>query len=141
MVGLGQEGLREGGGNCVKYLKSWWNKREERGKKHFKKGGQAGSRGGCLKKGGAGTHLRTMPLDRFSWVWNLLFPQAVTGPIVCPDKILFHLALLFVWHFQKLIIKSILLRSNSFLFNKISTCFIFLLKIFFFFKKEQFLFG
>ena len=49
--------MREGGGNCLKYLKRGWNRKEWRGNKDFKKGGQAGSRGGCLKKGGgdAGT--------------------------------------------------------------------------------------
>ena len=45
--------MREGGGNCVKYLKRGWNRKEGRGNKDFKKrGGQAGSRGECLKKGG-----------------------------------------------------------------------------------------
>ena len=42
-------------------LKGGWNKREGRGHKDLKKGGQARSRGGCLKKGGgAGNPLRTM---------------------------------------------------------------------------------
>ena len=46
-------GLREGGGNCLKYLKKGWNRKEGRGNEDFKKGGgKAGSRGGCLKKGG-----------------------------------------------------------------------------------------
>ena len=46
-------GLCEGRGNCLKYLKRGWNKKEGRGNRDFKKrsGGQAGSRGGCLKKG------------------------------------------------------------------------------------------
>ena len=44
--------LREGRGNCLKYLKSGWNRKEGRGNKDFKKGGQAGSRGGCLIKRG-----------------------------------------------------------------------------------------
>ena len=44
-------GLHEGGGNCVKYLKRGWNRKEGRRNKDFKRGGgQAGSRGGCLKK-------------------------------------------------------------------------------------------
>ena len=42
----------EGGENCLKYLKRGWNRKEGRGNKGFKKGGQAGSRGGCLKKKG-----------------------------------------------------------------------------------------
>ena len=46
--------------NCVKYLKRGWKRRKGREKKNFKKLGQAGARGGCLKKGGAGTPLRTM---------------------------------------------------------------------------------
>ena len=53
-VGLGQKGLREGGGNCLKHLKRWWEKKEGRQNKDFKKGWQAGSRGECLKKGGGG---------------------------------------------------------------------------------------
>ena len=39
------------GGNCLKSLKRGWNRNEGRGNKYFKKRGQAGSRGGCLKKG------------------------------------------------------------------------------------------
>ena len=54
--------MPEGRGNCVKYLKRGWNRKEGRGNKDFKKEEQAGSRVGCLKKGwgGAGTPLRTM---------------------------------------------------------------------------------
>ena len=52
--------MREGGGNYLKYLKRGWNRKEGRRNKDFKKGGQAGSRGGCLRKGGVGTLLRTM---------------------------------------------------------------------------------
>ena len=48
MVGLGQRGLCEGGGNYVKYLKFGWNRREGTKKKKFKKGRQAGSRGAYL---------------------------------------------------------------------------------------------
>ena len=44
--------LCEGGGNCLKYLKRGWNRKEGRENKDFKKGGQAGSRGGCLRMGG-----------------------------------------------------------------------------------------
>ena len=49
-----------GGGNRLKCLKTGWNRKEWKGNKDFKKRGQAGSRGGCLKKGGAGTPLGTM---------------------------------------------------------------------------------
>ena len=55
MVGWSDQdsrGLHEGGGNSLKYLKRGWNRKEGRGNKLFKKGGQAGSRGGCLKNGG-----------------------------------------------------------------------------------------
>ena len=50
---LEQEGLREGGGNCLKYLKTrWrWNRKEGRRNKDFKNEVAAGSRDGCLKKG------------------------------------------------------------------------------------------
>ena len=62
MVGgwIRAEGGCKGGGNCLKYLKRGWNRKEGRGNKDFKKVGQAGPRGGCLKKGGAGTPLQTM---------------------------------------------------------------------------------
>ena len=33
--------LREGGGNCLKYLEKEWNKKEGRGHKDFKKSGGA----------------------------------------------------------------------------------------------------
>ena len=42
--------MRNGGGNYLKYLKRGWNRKEGRGNKDFKKGEQAGSRGGCFKK-------------------------------------------------------------------------------------------
>ena len=48
------------GGDYLRYLKKGWNKKEEKEAKDFKKKGKAGSRGGCLKKRGAGTSLRTM---------------------------------------------------------------------------------
>ena len=48
----GTRGLCDGGGDCLKYLKTGWNRKEERGNKDFKKGGNTGSRGGCLKKRG-----------------------------------------------------------------------------------------
>ena len=51
--------MHERGGNCENYLKKEWNRKEGRGNKNLKKQGQAGSRGGCLKKG-AGTLLQTM---------------------------------------------------------------------------------
>ena len=41
--------LREDGGNCLSYLKRGRNRKKGRGNKDFKKGGQAVSRGGCLK--------------------------------------------------------------------------------------------
>ena len=51
LVGLIRvRGLREGGGNSLKYLKRGWNGKEGRGNKDFKKEGKAGSRCGCLKK-------------------------------------------------------------------------------------------
>ena len=50
-----------GGGCCLKYtLKGGGTEKRGRDTKILKIGGQAGSRGGCLKKGGAGTTLQTM---------------------------------------------------------------------------------
>ena len=42
-------GLREGGGNCRKYLKRGWNRKEGRGNKDFKKGSKLGQGVGALK--------------------------------------------------------------------------------------------
>ena len=44
--------MREGGGNCLKIPEKEVEQKRGEGNKDFKKGGQAGSRGGCLKKGG-----------------------------------------------------------------------------------------
>ena len=53
--------MREGEGNCLKYLKRRWNRKEGRGNKDFKKEGNLGQGVGALKRvGGAGTPLRTM---------------------------------------------------------------------------------
>ena len=53
-VGLGQEGLHEGGGIYLKYFKRGWNRKERRGSKGFIKVG------GALKWVGAGTPLQAM---------------------------------------------------------------------------------
>ena len=53
-------GLREGGGNCLKYLKRGRNRKEGRGKQKFEKGEESWFKGWCLKKVGAGTPLQTM---------------------------------------------------------------------------------
>ena len=50
-----------GVGDCLKYLKRGWNRKEGRGNKHFKKGGgKLGQGVGALKRGAAGTPLQTM---------------------------------------------------------------------------------
>ena len=55
----------EGVGNCLKYLKRGWNRKEGRGNKDFKKGEQAGSRVGALKRGvGTGSPYK---------LWSLYF--------------------------------------------------------------------
>ena len=51
--------LREVGGNCLKYLKRGWNRKEGRGKKDFKKGGKLREEVGASKKGRTGTPLQT----------------------------------------------------------------------------------
>ena len=42
----------EGGGNCLKYLKKEWNRKQGRGNKDFRKGGKLGQEVGALKGGG-----------------------------------------------------------------------------------------
>ena len=51
MVRLGQKEVARVEGNCLKYLKRGWNRKEGKGNKDFKRRGeQAGPRGGSLKK-------------------------------------------------------------------------------------------
>ena len=72
--------LREGGANCLKYLKRGWNRKAGTRHKDFKRGrgGEEGKRGqdvGALKGGGAGTPLRTMPQGNL----NRSFARAQNG--------------------------------------------------------------
>ena len=49
--------MREGGGNCVKFFKKGWNRKEGRGNKKFSKRmgeGKLGQGLGALKRGGRG---------------------------------------------------------------------------------------
>ena len=58
--------MREGGGNCLKYLKRGWNRKDGRGHEDFKKGKDKLGQGvGALKRWG-GTPLRTM--DRHKYI-------------------------------------------------------------------------
>ena len=56
--------MHKGKGDCLKYLKRRWNRKEERGNEDFKEGeGKLGQGVGALKKvGGAGTPLQTMTI-------------------------------------------------------------------------------
>ena len=79
MVGLVQEGFVWGWGELSKV--PWKGVEQKRGQatQKFKKvgGGQAGSRGGCLKKGGgAGTPLWTMLLILQEYSCRDLKPEA-----------------------------------------------------------------
>ena len=50
MSDYGSRGLREGGGNCLMYLKREWKTKEGRETKIFKRGGKLGQRVGALKR-------------------------------------------------------------------------------------------
>ena len=54
--------MREGEGNCLKYPKKGWERKEGRGHKDFRRGraGRKLDRGKGALKRGAGTPLRTM---------------------------------------------------------------------------------
>ena len=54
--------MREGVGNCLKYIKKQWSGKRRRENKDFKKGGEEklGQGVGVLRKRGAGTPLGTM---------------------------------------------------------------------------------
>ena len=60
LVELGQEGLCEGVGSCVKYLKRGWNKKRGGETKILKRADKLGQGVGALKGGGTGNPLRTM---------------------------------------------------------------------------------
>ena len=82
MIRLEQEGVALGWGDCVKYLKRGWNRKEGRGNKKFKKEGQAGSRGVCLIKGGGGREGGWNPLTNYSYDLILCYTnQNVTETI------------------------------------------------------------
>ena len=52
--------MREGGRNCLKFLKTGWNRKEGTGKKDFKRGDELDQGvGGALKRG-VGPFLRSM---------------------------------------------------------------------------------
>ena len=61
--------MREGGGNCLKFLTRGWNRKEGRGNKDFKKWGNLGREVGALKRGGwvLGIPLRTMKENFFEF--------------------------------------------------------------------------
>ena len=95
-VALGQEGLREGGGNCLKHLKSWWEKKEGRQNKDFRKGVASWVKGGGE---GAGTPLRTMHIcaDITQLSWN----AQITRNIVLNDLkscCWYRCSCKFTWH-------------------------------------------
>ena len=60
-------GLRDGGGNCLKYLRRQWNRKEVRGNKDLKKGGTSWVKEWVLKKGGAATSSQTMVERTLRW--------------------------------------------------------------------------
>ena len=63
--------MREGGGgDYIKYLKRGWNRKEGKGNKKIKKGGQAGSRGGCLNKEGLESPYKPWP--SLNTIFNIL---------------------------------------------------------------------
>ena len=69
--------MREGGGNCLNYLKREWKRKEGRGgKAKILKRGQAGSRGGRFKKGRAEAPLQIMTIQ------HVLYSTQVSA--MCP---------------------------------------------------------
>ena len=70
--------MREGGWNCLKYLKRGWNRKEGRGNKDFKEGGKLGQGVGALKGGGGGWNLLTNYEDI-----KLLYQYHIVEKIFC----------------------------------------------------------
>ena len=62
LVRLGQERVVWGWGNCLKYPKRGWNRKDRRANKDFKKKGKLGQGVGALKTGGSGIPLPTMSI-------------------------------------------------------------------------------
>ena len=67
--------LREGGENCLKYIKRGWNRKEERGNKDLKKGG-----------GGASWVKGWVPRKRGGW-------NPLTNPLVFLHMQALHMVL------------------------------------------------
>ena len=67
------------GGDCLKYLKRGWKKKEGRGNKDFKRGDKLGQRVGALKRGagGAGTPFRTM--NQLNWLLEFSYITELNG--------------------------------------------------------------
>ena len=78
-----------GGGNCLKYLKRDGTEKRGGDTKIFEDGGQVGSRGGCLKKMGAGTLLTNygLQMSYFLELCGAVSIQVTCTPIfmVCYD--------------------------------------------------------
>ena len=99
MVILGQEGFAWRWGDCRKYLKRGWNRKEGRGHKDFKKRRQAGSRVGALKRG-EGWNLLTNYVLLFSYFFYLCL-QCYISLSSCTMKIKSSLLQWFIFNFFK----------------------------------------
>ena len=72
LVRLGQKEFGSGVGGTVSNILKGVEQTRGQHKDFKKKGGQAGSRSGCLKKRGAGTPLTNYGLDKFHIFWNFV---------------------------------------------------------------------
>ena len=90
-VRLGQEGVAGvvRVGNCLKYLKRRWNRKDRRRNRDSKKGGggKLGQGVGTFKKGGSGNPSRTMlHLSRFHKLYMLLYVAQVGRCSKCSGR-------------------------------------------------------
>ena len=87
-VRLGQNGvcLRQGGGNCLKYLKRGWNRKEGRGNKNFKmKWGQAWSIDESLIRVRVKFFLQTMAYNPLGPLLNALLTYSCVNTYSCSN--------------------------------------------------------
>ena len=86
--------MREGGGNCLKYLKKGWNRKEGRETKILKVGGKLGQEVGALKRGGSWKPLTNYTKNYRKW--DYFFMTVVSMDInlliimVFPSRNIFH---------------------------------------------------
>ena len=103
------------GGNCIKYLKRGWNKKEGRETKILKRGCKQGQQVGALKEGGLEPPTMVFnKTSKFEWILDNIRIEKIIWPKFGPQNfVLDVLTLLDVRHCLKLQSFEILRKTNE----------------------------